>query len=245
MIQTAYTNILETATSVALAAGTADASYPLTRIYDRDPGRTFRTTAAVTTQIVVNQGASPLPVDRLIIAATHNLAGMALSLEYSTNGTSWSVAVTNWTGAAGLITKSFNALTKQYWRFTITTPSAIPQIAELFLASTYAWPQDPERPGGPLDNVYNVRNDTDAAGHDTFLMLGAAKRKREYSVEWATQAQHDAIVALDAAWAGAHPFWLLDHTGTWIFVKFTAPLNMREVGYQSYSFDFKTLEVIP
>lgn len=241
----AYRNILETSL-VTLSDGTADTYCPLMRLYDRDIGRVFKTTSAVSTTILVNQQSTPIAVDRLIIPSGHNLSGATLNIEYSTDNVNWTAAVAQWVGASGLITKSWASLTRQYWRFRITTPSAIPQIAELFLTSTYTWPRNPQRPSGPLDPKFNTRNDVTSGGQDMFLVLGPAKRRREYPAMRCPSDMYAEMLALYSAWGGYKPFWLLDHEGNWIFVKFTTDeLGMKEVSAGQYQFDFKTLEVIP
>ena len=243
-VMTAYLNILETS-AVTLTAGAEDASAPLWRLYDRNIGRMFKTAAAVTLKVLVDQGASPVAVDRLLVPSGHNLAGMTLNIKNSSDNITFTPAVTQWTGMSGLIDKSWAFVSKRYWEFSVTTPASIPQIPELFLTSAYAWPRNPSRPSGPFDPEFNVLSDVTASGQDRFLVMGAPKRVRRYTVPRASTAMRDSMLAFNAAWAGAYPFWLCDNDGVWIFGKLTAPLNVTEVASGSYSLEFDFEEVLP
>jgi hypothetical protein len=246
MIKTAQINILE-ASAVSLSAGTEDTSYPLYRLYDRNVGRMFKPTVAETIEVKIDQGgeATPESIDRLIIPVGHNLAGMTLDIEHSADDVAYTPAVTQWTGAAGLINKSWSELTKRYWKFIITSPASIPELPELFLTSTYEWERNPARPTGALDEEHNVTSESTAAGQDRFLEHGDPKRQRPYHMPRCGEAQKDNIKALFEGWGGSAPFWLCDHEGDWIFGKLLAPLDLRETAHQAYSFNFDFLEVLP
>lgn len=245
-----FKNLLETST-VSLAAGTADSTYPLYRLYDRVIGKMFKTTAAVTTEVQVDQGASGnLAADRLLIPAGHNLSGMTLDILYSDNGSAWSTAVTQWVQADNnLIDKSWASITHRYWKFKITSPASIPQIPEIFLTQTYTWERNPSLPLGPIDDVFNVENVVTSGGQDRFLTHGSAKRQRQYKCTGASETQRASITLLNAAWAGGKPFWLYDHEGTAIYGKLKEPLNLIQTGENNtgglFSFDINFLEVLP
>jgi hypothetical protein len=244
MIKTAHINILETGT-VTLDAGTEDSSYPLYRTYDRHVGRLFKTTSAVTTEVKVDQGGTGnLAVDRLLIPAGHNLSGMTLDITHSDDDALYTAAVAQWTGAAGVIDKSWASLTKRYWKFIITSPASIPEIPELFLTATYAWMRDPTRPTGALEREGNVENAQTVGGKDRFLVQGPSKLRREYSVPRCGQQQMDNMLSHMATHQAGKPFWL--HDGTqWIYGKLRRPLEIREIAYQTYSYNFDFLEVLP
>ncbi len=245
MIKTCCLNILETSTvSLAAGYGDEDPSYPLYRLYDRNIGRPFKTTSAVTTQIKVDQGASPVPVDRLLIPAGHNLSGLTLAVLYSDNGTAWSYAATDWTAGSGLIDKSWASLTKRYWLFSINTPSAIPAIPELFLTRTYTWERCILKTG-PLDKLFNVERAESASGLVRFLIKGDSRRQRVYRISNAGETQKTNILSLNDTWQGGKPFWLYDHEGVWIFGELRKLIDLKETAYRTYGFDFDFLEVLP
>lgn len=230
--------------SVSLSAGSASPSYPLYRLYDRDIGRMFAEAAAGTLQIDIVQGGTPAPVDRLIIPALHNLQGMALDLAYSEDGSTWTTAA-SWTQPDGsLINTSFPSAKHARWRFIVNNPAIAPQFAELFLTSTYTWEKLPGRPGGPFDDMFNVKTDTTASGLDRFLTFGEPRRQRLYKVSNAGPAQRANILQLNSAWQGAKPFWLSDHEGNWIYGKLGKPLDLKETGAGKFEFDFNFMEVL-
>jgi hypothetical protein len=59
------------------------------------------------------------------------------------------------------------------------------------------------------------------------------------------EAQKGNLVALNDAWGGSKPLWIEDHEGEWIYGRLQGPLNLKEIAYQSYNFDFDFLEVLP
>jgi hypothetical protein len=243
LCQHAFINLLEWGT-VSLQAGTADDSYPLTRLYDRNIGREFRTTAAVTTAIQIDQGSSGSgSIDRLLVPSGHNLNGMTLDVRYSDNGSAWSYA-SQWTGAAGLINQSWVTAVHRYWRFVITSPASIPRIPELFFTSTQAWTRNPSRPSGDIDPAFNVKREETAGGQSRFLVMGAARRHRAYRVERCSASMATSILTLNDYWAGSSPFWFCDPDGNWIFGELLSPIRMREVSYGVYSFEFDFQEVL-
>jgi hypothetical protein len=243
-LKSAYINILESGT-VTLDAGTADSDFPLYRLHDRGVSKIFKTTAAVTTEVLIDQGASGnLAVDQLLIPVGHNLDGMTLDIEYSTDDISYTPAVAQWTGDANLVDKSWSALTKRYWKFTITSPGSIPEIPELFLTSTYTWERDPSKPAGPLDNIFNVIANVTASGQDRFLEMGDAKTQRGYTLPNISEAQKDELIALNNAWGGAKPFWVYDHTGAWLYVKLAGAVGLTLISHERYSMSFSVVQAL-
>lgn len=245
MIKTAYRNILETS-AVTLSAGSEDPDYPLYRLYDRNIGRPFKPAAAETIEVRVDQGASEnLTVDRLLVPAGHTLEGMTLDIKYSDDDVVYTPAVAQWTGTSGLMEKSWTPVARRYWKFIVTSPSSIPETAELFLTSTYEWERAPARPAGPFEKIFNVRNEVTSGGQDRFLVHGDPRRQRVYHVPSCGQDQMQALAGLYDAYGGGAPFWLCDHWGGWIFGKLRGPLNLRETASLRYSLDFDFLEVLP
>ncbi len=245
-VKTAHANILETST-VSLSAGSADPLYPLARIRDRNPARLFRAASAVTLEIKVDQGAtSPyLSADTLMIPTGHNLESMTLDIMHSGDDASYTAAVSQWVqSGGGLITKSWAPVSARYWKFIVTSPSAAPEFAELFLTTTVPWLKNPARPAGRLERLFNVARTSTASGADRFLVHGLPRRRRSYTLPSIGEAQKDAFLELNESWAGAKPFWLCDHTGAWIFGRLDSPLEVLEEGPLRYSARFEFVEVI-
>jgi hypothetical protein len=245
MIKLAYKNLLEGTTTVSLTSGTAHASYPLYRLYDRKIGLIFQSTAAETIVIHIDQGASNIQAaDRLIIPVGHNLDGETLDIEWSDNDSAWTPAVTQWTGDSGAQIKSWSSISHRYWRFTITSPSSAVEIPELFLTQTYEFEKNPSRPVNNLDDLLNVTNNISAGGQDHFLINGDPKKRREYIIRLATEAQKTNLETFYAEYGGSKPFWLFDLDDEWIYGKLSGPLSLNKVTSLYYDFNFPFLEVI-
>ena len=244
-VKTAYKNILETST-VSLTAGTEDPDFPLSRVRDRNISRPFKASAAVTLEVLVDQGAGgSQAIDRLLIPAGHNLDGETLDILWSEDDVSYTPAVSQWVQSGpGLINKSWTTLTKRYWKFTVTTPSSAPEFAEMFITSANSWQRNPARPAGRLDRIFNVSNLGTTSGSDRFLVHGPSRRRRSYTLPSISEAQKDALILLNDSWAGVKPFWLYDHEGSWMYGRLDSPLEIVEEGYQLYSARFEFTEVV-
>ena len=404
-VKHSYTSLAETGTTT-LSDGAADADFPLYRVYDRNIGRPFKGSAAVTTTIKVDQGASGTQaIDRLIVPDGHNLSGELCHLQYSDddsfyvdaarliasagqinidltdppelvpNGgfetgdfTGWAAqsatastdeayagiysAKLDVTGAAitgpllddlwidvlevytvqyrynvtaisagfwnfrvryvqsngtlisqnvrpnvsaataGWIHDSFTigpsgsgadfsypALTagielqvqtggtptltaylddvsvklttaptghtKRYWKFSVLSPSAAPEIAELFLTDTYTWARQPARPAGSLDDIINVQREGTVSGQDRFIQHGPTKMQRRYELRHIGESQKTEMVSLWESFGGGKPFYLKDHTGNWTLVRIASQPDIREKVHQGYDATFEFIEVLP
>ncbi len=245
-VKTAHANILE-ASTVTLTAGSADPDYPLARLWDRNPARLFRADSAATLEIKVDQGGTPpyLSADTLMIPSGHNLDGMTLDIKHSGDDISYTPAVSQWVqSGGGLITKSWTPVAARYWKFIVTSPSAAPELSELFLTATIEWLKNPSRPAGRLERVFNVAHTSTASGADRFLVHGLPRRRRSYSLPAIDETQKEALLELNETWAGVKPFWLSDHEGAWIFGRLDSPLEVMEEAHQRFSARFEFVEVI-
>ncbi|MCP3680283.1 MAG: hypothetical protein GY782_08560 [Gammaproteobacteria bacterium] len=213
---------------------------PAYRLYDRDIGKDFQPQSSGTLQVQVNQGTTITAVERLIIPDGHNLSGMELGVHYSSNGSSW-VQASSFTASTGDINTTFTSQSKQYWRFTITTASTVPSFAELFLTNDYTFESEPLMLSGPHDDVFNVENLQSVAGHDRFITHGDPKVRRGYAILTNNTTQRDNLLALSTNWAGAKPFWVLDHTSNWYYMKLNSPIDytIDEEGIYSFTLDLQ------
>ena len=112
-------NILDTGTLTV--TGDADSGYPESRLYDRDNNLYWKEASADKVIFSVDQGASPVAVDSLIINV-HNFDGSYMAWQYSDNGNYWIDAVTRWTqsGNSQIVKTLSTALTKRYWRLILS-----------------------------------------------------------------------------------------------------------------------------
>lgn len=108
-------NILETGSFTITKD--ADSGYPDARIHDRDINLYWKDVSESIVNFVVDQGASPLAVDALIITG-HNFSGSDIAWQWSDDDVTWYDAVSVWTqGDNEQIVKTLStALTKRYWR---------------------------------------------------------------------------------------------------------------------------------
>ena len=245
VIRTAHVNMLETS-SVSLLQGAEDPAFPLYRLYDRSISRPFRTSEAGTVEVLVDQGSDGplLPANTLIIPAGHNLEGMALDLLMSEDGQSYSPAVPQWSQSGGIIAKEWASVSKRYWKFRVTSASAVPSIPEIFLTSSYEWDRMPAWPLGPMEDEHNVIAADTQDGRRRFLRAGPPRRRRKYSVPHSPEGMKDEMLLLWDTWGEGRPFWLSDHDGSWIYGGLEEGLELSETSAGAYSFGFHFLEVL-
>jgi hypothetical protein len=237
-------NILESST-VSLTAGTAHADFPLARIANRNITDLFKCTAAETTEIQVDQGATGnIAIAACIIASGHNLDGETIDIQYSDDAAIWNDAVTQFTGTAGHIIQTFTESTHRYWRVKITTPANAVEITEIFFSPIYTWETDPVYPLSDLEPQNNIEVITSSKGENYYLQKGLPKSRRAYTLKNINITQRDNLLALWADWGGHKPFWISDHEGTLLYAEFSGGLNLNANLQNYYSAQFTLLEVL-
>jgi len=90
-------------------------------LHDRDISLYWKDASADKVQFFVDQGASPVAVDSLIING-HDFDGSYMAWQYSDNGFYWIDAVTRWIqdGNSQIVKTLTTALTKRYWRVVLS-----------------------------------------------------------------------------------------------------------------------------
>jgi hypothetical protein len=240
-----YRNILESGTVTVTSENSA---FPKAALYDRDIGFLFKgNTTPANFYITVDQGASiSYEVDRLIIPAGHNLDGLALKLQYSTDnfGSDINDAL-SWTqSGSGLIDKTFTAQTKRYWRLNIASPASAPELAEMFLTKQIPFIYNPEF-GGPVGKKRNIDRTESRAGEAQKVKNGDARRSYKYGWSILEAAEKDMLEAWDDDCEGTKNFYLIDTDGNTVFVERLGDLIFTPIGYQQYQTSFDLLEVVP
>lgn len=182
-------------------------------------------------------------VDRLLIPAGHNLEGVLVTVESSETDSGYAVDA-EFTGTPGVISQALTGGRKQYWKVTFTSPVDVPEIPELFLSGTYEWERGPDLVTGPLEPVHDVLVERTAGGQTRFLIGGASRRQRSYSLKKCGPAQRENLLSLYSEWAGHKPFWLCDTDGQWIFGRLRAPLGLKQLEHEVYSLEFQFEEVM-
>jgi hypothetical protein len=200
-------NILESSTVTVTSENT---SYPAYRLYDRLIGFLFKgNSTPANFYITLDQGAvTSYEVDRIIIAAGHNLTGLVLKVQYSTdNFAADNHDADSWTqSGSGLINRAFTAQTKRYWRLNIASPGAAPEIGEMFLTKTYEFTRNPiygfER--GFEENINRIESKSGLVQKTTW---GAVRRKFTYELTLLPETDRAAIEALQPYVSGKN-FWI-------------------------------------
>lgn len=111
-------NILETGTFTV--TGNPDSGYPEARLHDRDINLYWKDVSESLVNFNVDQGASPLAVDSLIISG-HNFSGSDMAWQWSENNSDWYDAVPVWSqnDNSQIVKTLTTALTKRYWRILL------------------------------------------------------------------------------------------------------------------------------
>ena len=115
LIRIATANLLETASSLT-DTGTPTAGYPITRLVDRNVSREYRITEDVARETIANGGIATLQTNALIVAAGHNVGGLAYTLAKSAAGSSYTTVKSGDLGAGtGILVEEFTAVAEAYW----------------------------------------------------------------------------------------------------------------------------------
>jgi hypothetical protein len=240
-----YRNILESST---VTVTTENSSFPKYRLYDRDIGKLFKgNSTPANFYITFDQGAViSYEVDRLLIPAGHNLDGLLLKLQYSTDNFATDVHdAASWTqSGSGLIDKAFTAQTKQYWRLNIEWPSYAPELAEIFLTKSYVFERNPNY-GCIESSRDNVSRQESQSGMVYKAEFGEIKKYRKYSLTRISSAQKTNLES-----AGLHlgitlkPFYLEDLQGSLFFAELLKPFEFTMEREDRYATEIEALEII-
>lgn len=238
-----YRNILETST---ITVTTEDASFPKTRLYDRDIGKLFKGTAfASPFAILINQTPT-YEINRLVIPAGHNLNGLDCSLRYSTDnfGVDDNEAV-GWTQAdALLIDKSFVAQTKPDWKLNITAPATIVELTEMYLTKDVVFLRNPAM-GSMIGTRKNIVIDQTQSGISRKVKLGELKRIRRYDLNYITVTQKTDFESWDALCEGVKSFYIHDYDSSCIFMELVSDLEFTASGINRWTCMLDLTEVLP
>lgn len=239
MIKICRQNIMETSVATLSAGQAGSAIY---RLYDRNVSRPFRAQSAGAIEISIDQGGSPMQVDTLIIPEGHNLSGADIRLLRSDDGITYQDVAQAEQEGGGIIVLEFPPVSSRFFRFRVESPAVAPEFSELFISPAHGWEKDPPHPIGPLEPEFQVETALTAGGSERYLISGPPKRKRKYSVQSASKELKDMALSAYESWAGAKPFYLCDHEGQWIFGGLRGGLNLKENGFEKFSFDFDFVE---
>ena len=241
-VKICYRNILESGTTTLVGVAQND-SYPLYRTYDRDIDKLFKFNAAATgAYIHVDQGSTIYAVDRLIIPAGHNFNSYTLSLKYSDDNINFYDAVSSWVqGNALQIEKTFSSISHRYWKFIVESNLAA-EMTEVYLTPTYTFERN-VRINLTEQHKRNVYREEALSGKVRLVKNGLERRGRKYSV-LASAAQRTSLESWNTVYDGTKMFYVVDHTGTTIFMEMLNDLEFEYVSNDYSNVTFDLLEVL-
>lgn len=238
-IQIGYTNVLASATLTATSSAT---NYSANRLKDSDFGKLWICGSATAPQrVVINQSLSPIACNCLVIHK-HTLNGLTLSLEYSSGGSSYSTE-TSWTQSGnGLIKKTFNSTTNNYWRISHTAGTGPMRMAEIFLTSLVSFSAQP-RVNLNESKTYLVKSLESRTGVSTFMSFTTSKRKYDYSV-LVGSSDKTYWENVQTYYDTYGPFFFIDHEGNEIIAELASDIYFSSVTLDKYELLVSIQEVI-
>lgn len=220
-IKILYRNILENST---VAVTSENSSFPAWRLYDRAIDNLFKgNSTPANFYITADQGVTiQYDVDRLLIPPGHNLDGLTIKVQYSTDNFAADIndAVSWVQSGSGLIDKSFTSQNKRYWRLNIASPASAPELAEMFLGKTYTFAVNPLY-GARQGRKRNIFSDETRSGYDRDVKFGELRKFRAYEFKNSEDADQAELEAVETHCEGVKPVWLEDHKGNVFFAKMT------------------------
>jgi len=133
-------NKLEQAASVSFTDGSGNPMienevYPLAHLTDRSRGSLWKGATGKSEQRVAWGFDSAVEMDTFVLDRNFTIEGASATVyfQHSANGTSWTTAATiSGLGSGSIYWRTFNAVSRQFWRLRITGLSAQPQIYNLW-----------------------------------------------------------------------------------------------------------------
>ena len=244
LIKIAYRNILENST---VTTTNENASFPKYRLSDRDIGKLFKFSAASNpSRITIDQGAATqYPASRLFIPAGHNLNGLTVTLQYSTdNFAADNHDAVQWAQAgAGLIDKAFTEQTKRYWRLNIAAPGAPCELAEMFLTKPYEFPRNPSW-GFGTGNRLNVLRDETLSGKVRLIKNGAPRKERTYDLTRIQSAQKTEMETWESVSEGIRAIYIEDESAAVFFAEVLGAFKFRNEREGRWGLPLQVLEFL-
>lgn len=257
-----YDNVFA-ATDATITSSPGDATgYPKENVADWRIGTVYSWVSSATTSPAYLQAQKASATCNFCVIGGHNLktAGATITIQYGTDGTSWSdaatFAATDWVDEYP-IPISFTSQTKEYWRVNLAKGggfSAAPRISVLTLGQKLELPTTP-----PDMDPYAEEPMTDWTENEAGAFLGANYRfrRKEFTIDapeagW-TQADFFQVSGRNfdrdfMVHARKKPFWFVYDVDTdsrlvflchingavsspWVKVKTRRGLSLPVVGY--------------
>lgn len=240
VVDIAYTN--GTSNVVANATGTlaagdssAAAPYGINRLSDRLLHINWKYgSAAATVYICIDQSATTVDVDTLIIANGHNLSGASIKVEADSttpSGDPWGTTLWSFTAGstAEVRLQAANMYKARYWRVKISGGATAWQIPDLWLGKAVQFLNKSEHPyaswasgkggvirqttGGGVSYGYKTSSQTQAR-KQTFKVPGVYKYTAVSDPELFLSNYYDFWTNTNAVDGGTKPFWYIEDPTT-------------------------------
>lgn len=213
-------NILEDGT--VTVSGTPDTGFPESRLYDRAISLFWKDTVVGAVDFHVDQGAADTNAVDFLAIEKHNLNGKVLEWQWSTDDSSWTDAVTDWTQGdnAQIIKTLSTALTKRYWQVTLTSMTN-PKCSEVYMGLGYSFNLK-LNPSPQKTDIDNVRWNRSIGGLSRSTKFGDARKSRTYSflLSAAQLTNFETMTALLDEYS--KPFYIKDHDDAYWLARFAS-----------------------
>lgn len=238
-------NILENATVTVTGEV---ALQPKELLFDRDTVIPYADSGTSSPRrVTADQGASgpTYPWDTWIVPPGHNLSGLTLTAESSTDMAAWGTEDTFTPSGSLLVLRTIGSpVTKRGVRLGIASPGSPPSFAELFFALKFELPVGPSIGGLASGDLYGRDRKVSRSGHPWNILRFGPQWSARYRLADLTVAQRDSLLAMSVILAGGtKPFYLADHDGTVRYVEWLNAEILFEAQPVTY-WDLPTMDLL-
>jgi len=238
-IKIGYINILETST---VTVTTEDADFPAYRLYDRDINKLYKGASTSDQIIKAQQAGTAQAVNALYIPEGHNLNGVAISIQYSSDDSTYTTA-TSWTqSGTDQILKEFAERTETYWMVVFSGLSNYLNIPECFLTDLYTFTCSPSA-GLNTTTKFNVDRVESKSGIAHYLQRGETRKSIIYTLNNISDAEKAEMETWLDEWGGYKPFLFVDMDGDTFFAELTREVSFTYL-YNRYTANISVMEVL-
>jgi hypothetical protein len=200
-----------------ITVGGSAANRPATRLYDRFSVPVWTDTASGTRNIDLDKGNTTESIDA-VCGIGHNLGGITCTVYHDDNaGFASSTVLGSVVPAAGTPFRvTGTGSTERYWRFSMASTTAAPQIGELFFTVGVVFPYGPADTDLHRGRVANVVKHETESGIVIAFKKGETRWQSTFTIADINDgADRTAFETLfDNLDGGAKPFFYLDEDGT-------------------------------
>jgi len=235
-------NVLEDST--VTVTGTADTGYPESRLYDRHISYLWKDTVTEAKTFHADQGADDNKAIGALFIEQHNFSGEDMTFEYSTNDSDWSDAVSGWTqNDNDQIVKTLTALTKRYWRVTVTSMEN-PYCGEIYMSNAYTFEIFAGQPPS-LTYAVNLQHNRTVGGTERTTLFGDKRRQYTCTILVDSTGLTSFRDAMDYLNDYSRPFYIKDHDANyWLARLMETPVEQYNARNNLTTINLSFIEMI-